>query len=473
MTSHISDDTAREEHFRGLLSQRPDDPVTMNNLGVALCRRGQMAEGEEQFRRALAVRVDYFEALKNLGKCLIEANRFEEAIEIFRRAIGLRPEDPQALSNLGCALAACGEAGEAVAMCQKSVSIAPTSGGFSNLGNALNETADFGGAVQAFGGALQINPQDASAHWNLSLTLLLQREFKEGWEEHEWRWLAKEYHGARREFGRPQWTGEPLKGRSVFVYAEQGLGDAIHFARYLPLIAAGGGKVIFECRPELVRLAHTMGGVDVIERGAKLPEFDLHCPLLSLPRAFATTDQNIPATVPYVFADSTRAAQFAARMPKDASRKVGLAWAGNPLHFRDRLRSIPPEELSPLAEFPGVHLFRLQKDDGRFVATELLSNAWTDWTDQLLDFADTAALIANLDLVIAADTSIAHLAGAMGIPVWVLLPYVPDWRWMLNRDDSPWYPTMRLFRQPKAGDWRTPIQRAVEELRKFGGPSDG
>ena len=272
---------------------------------------------------------------------------------------------------------------------------------------------------------------------------------------------------AQPEFAQPPWDGSELNGKTVLLHAEQGLGDSIQFVRYVPMVRDRGGKVVLQCQPALSRLFTGLPGIDrVIKNGDPIPRFDAHCPLLSLPRAFGTTLDSIPASVPYLTADPAAALDWAKRLADRPGKKVGIVWAGRAGYVGDRTRSLSLTTLAPLACASGITWYSLQKG----YAAAQISDApqgmeLIDRTAELNDFADTAALIANLDLVISVDTAVAHLAGAMGKSVWTLLPYAPDWRWLLNRDDSPWYPTMRLFRQQRPGDWGEVIQRIAESLR--------
>jgi hypothetical protein len=261
-----------------------------------------------------------------------------------------------------------------------------------------------------------------------------------------------------------------LEDRILLLHTEQGLGDAIQFIRYLPLVAQRGGRIIIECQAELQRLFQTMDERwQIVVRGQPLPAFDLHCPLLSLPRVFGTDLANVPNIVPYLHADAQDVRRWQHRLAGHSPNvKVGLAWAGSPTHKNDRNRSMKLATLAPLGQLSGVCLFSLQKGAAAAEAkTPPDGMKMIDWTDELYDFADTAALIANLDLVIAVDTAVVHLSGAMGKPVWTLLPFVPDWRWLLQREDSPWYPSMRLFRQPRIGDWDSVITRVVDALSRW------
>jgi hypothetical protein len=272
------------------------------------------------------------------------------------------------------------------------------------------------------------------------------------------------------EFAEPPWDGRPLEGRTLLLHAEQGFGDAIQFIRYLPLAAERGGRIIIECQAQLQRLFQiNAGGSQIVASGQPMPDFDSHCPLLSLPWVFGTTLASVPDIVPYLRADAENVGSWRQRLAEHSQVvKVGLVWSGNPAHKNDRCRSMTLARLAPLAQTRGVRFFSLQKGEAATEArTPPPGMELIDWTEELTDFADTAALIAHLDLVIAVDTAVAHLAGAMGKPVWTLLPFVPDWRWLLEREDSPWYPSMRLFRQPFWGDWDSVIERVADELSNW------
>jgi hypothetical protein len=321
-------------------------------------------------------------------------------------------------------------------------------------------------AIATYRRAIAIDPNHGGAHNNLALTLLSRGDFEEGWREHEWRWTVEPNKRYRPNFAQPLWDGSDLNGQRILVHAEQGFGDAMQFARYVPLIQQRGGRVIVQCQTELVRLFKTLAGVEeFLARGDALPDFEVHCPFSTLPLAFRTTVDTIPAEFPYLRPEGELSTQWRKRVPEGVL-KVGLVWGARP--FPSPGRSVPLSTFAPFGDVEGVWYCSLQKGDpARETRTPPAGLTLTDWTDELHDFTDTAALIGNLDLVISIDTSIIHLAGAIGKPVWVPLLHVPDWRWMLGREDSPWYPTVRLFRQPVRGDWATPIRRIVEELQKL------
>ena len=306
------------------------------------------------------------------------------------------------------------------------------------------------------------------AHWNLSLALLLSGDFAGGWEEYEWRWKMKNNDG--RNYSCPLWQGEDIVGRTINLHVEQGFGDTIQFIRYAPMVMQRGAKVIVECQPQLVRLLASVEGLaHITDRTASSIYFDMHAPLLSLPRIFSTTLKTIPCHVPYLSADRVLVAKWRQKIePLPGRFRVGLVWAGNPTHGNDRNRSCALVDFALLAKIPNVIFYSLRKDEG----AEQCENPpheinLVDLTRDIADFADTAALMDNLDLIISVDTAVAHLAGALGRPVWTLLPFVPDWRWLLDRRDNPWYPTMRLFRQSKPGNWRGVMADVANALREY------
>jgi tetratricopeptide (TPR) repeat protein len=463
--NHLSDAIGE---FRQALALRPNSAQAANDLGNALLQAGQSADALAALQKATALSPDSPEAWTNLGNALRQSGQVEEAVAAARRAVELNPNFPQAQYNLGNHLRDDGEPEASVECYRQALRAAP---GYANaqinLATVLKDLGRYDQAIAGYRQALKLAPNDALAHANFGATLLLTGKFQEGWSEYEWRGRVRSGPMVYQEFAQPRWDGGALNGKRILIHAEQGFGDTIQFARYLSLVAERGGKVIFQCQSELLRLFRFQDRfrVDqIVGRDEALAEFDVHCPLVSLPRAFATTFDTIPAATPYVKVDPELSSRWRARMPAD-SLKVGLAWAGSPTHKNDRNRSLTPDLFAPLTEVAKVHLISLQKRSDSSLIPHSSSFPLLDWTSELTDFADTAALIDNLDLVITADTAVAHLAGAMGKPVWMLLPFVPDWRWMLDRADSPWYPSMRLFRQKEIGQWQAPIEQLLEELR--------
>jgi tetratricopeptide (TPR) repeat protein len=411
----------------------PDDPVAHNNLGNALQQHGRLDEAIACYHRAIALWPDYPEVYSNLGNALQQQARLEEAVECYHRALELRPEYPEAYVNLSNAMRDLGRPVEAAECCRR---------------------------------ALALRPDYPTAHSNLALALLAQGDMAAGWPEYEWRWHTMQMVAAHRSFTQPQWRGEDGQGRTLLIHAEQGLGDTLQFCRFVPWVAARGLAVVLEVPRPLLRLCATLPGVEaIVAAGETLPEFDLHCPMASLPLVLGTTLATIPATVPYLGTDAAATAGWRARLPAEGLR-VGLVWAGNPSLDRpsraamDRRRSVAPERLAGVLAVPGLRFISLQKHGPRLPPEAPVVDVMAEMTD----FADTAALVASLDLVIAVDTAVAHLAGALGKPVWLLDRFDPDWRWMVGRRDSPWYPSLRIYRQPAPGDWDSVLAEVARDL---------
>ena len=465
------------------------------NLGVALRRAGKLDEAAGAYRQALGLAPDHAPLHNNLGSALHEAGRTEAAAECYRKAIVLAPDQIAAYHNLGSLLRDSGRLAEAEACFLPALLLAPHSpdlqGGraslslyqgrldraiagwramialqperadaYINLAGARCQQGSLALAEQAYRLALTLAPDHGEARFNLSLLLLLTGRFAEGWPGYEERWKTRQLAKERRSFSQPQWRGEEAAGKTILLHAEQGFGDALQFCRYAPLVKARGLRVLLEVQPPLHRLLASLEGCDrVVARGDALPPFDLHSPLMSLPLALGMKSLgDIPASIPYIRTEK--------RYSLPASgRKVGVAWAGAPRADSpeqaafDRRRSLPDAALAQLLAVPDVQFVSLQK--GRPASIGMI-----DLMAGMADFADTAALIAELDLVISVDTAIAHLAGAMGKPVWLLNRFDTDWRWLTDRPDTPWYPTMRIFRQCSPGDWAGLIDDVVDALSR-------
>ncbi|OGU10250.1 MAG: hypothetical protein A2075_21610 [Geobacteraceae bacterium GWC2_58_44] len=432
---------------------------------LGLHRAGKLPEAALLYRSLIAAGEPCaVDARINLGAILDQEGRHEEALGEYRQALELGEGNPLALNNMGNSLMKLGRFGEAAQRFRLALLQSPEClEARLALGAALQRGGDAPGAIACFRDMLQLDPSCAEAHWNLSLALLLSGAFREGWQEYQWRWRRDSFTSPGRGFREPLWDGAPLAGRRLLVHAEQGFGDTIQFIRYLPMLAAAGGTVLAECQSASLRpLLERIPGVGaVFVMGEELPPFDLQVPLLSLPHLFGTTLENLPARVPYLSADPERLAAWRQRMGALDGVRVGLAWAGKPVP--DPFRSSTLEALAPLGGIPGVTFYCLQLGEGAAGAgapgLELV-----DLTAEISDFGDTAALISHLDLVISVDTSVAHLAGALGKPVWLLLPKAGDWRWLLEREDSPWYPSMRIFRQERQGEWGSVVERLSGEL---------
>jgi tetratricopeptide (TPR) repeat protein len=435
------------------------------NIGLAYQALGQTEDALAHFQEALRVQPDSAIGHRNLAKALLTQGRAGEAVAHFQEALRIQPNFAEAHNSLGIALLQQGNAEDAAAHCQEAVRLKP---GYveahNNLGTAHKQLGHFEEALASFEQAIRLRQDYGVARWNRSTLRLLRGDFAQGWPEYEWRWAI---HGfAVRQFPQPLWDGAALHGATIVLYAEQGLGDTVHFIRYVPLVCQRGGKVIVECQPPLLQLLAGYPGVDaLVGRGSPLPAFDVQAPLLSLPGIFRTTLETIPATVPYLQANAglveqwrrelqgrVDSEQWTAKRDRSLSTvhrplfKIGIAWQGSPEHPGDRQRSIPLKHYARLADAEGVRLISLQKGPG----TEQIPDAWPG--------RSAPAVL---------DKPFDEAAGPLGVPVWIALPLAPDWRWLLQREDSPWYPTMRLFRQTRFGHWDDVFNRIAEEIKKI------
>ncbi|MFN3658354.1 MAG: tetratricopeptide repeat protein [Pseudolabrys sp.] len=447
--------------FDRALALWPDLAEGHSNRGNALHKLKRYDEALASYDRALALRPDYTEALSNRGNVLNDLKRYDAALASYDRALALRPDYAEALTNRGGTLHALKRFDEALADHDRALALSPDyADALCNRGATLSELMRHDEALASYDRALALQPDMPAAHWNEATLRLLTGDYARGWQEYEWRWTREAMAHARRDFAQPRWRGEDVAGRTVLLHSEQGFGDAIQFCRYASLLAERGARVIVEVERPLQRLVATLPGpVQVVAKGEPLPAFDLHCPMMSLPLAFGTTVEKVPAQLSYLQAPSEMTAAWAARLGPKERPRIGLTWSGNPAHQRDQDRSIALRALLPLIETDAAFV-SLQKDVRPADAAVLAQRGDILQVGEALgDFADTAALIAALDLVISVDTSIVHLAGALGKPVWVLVQYVPDWRWLVGRDDNPWYPTARLFRQDASRTWDGAIAR--------------
>ena len=423
--------------YREALRLQPEFPIALSNLGNTLKQQGKLQEAEASCREALRLKPDYSTAHNNLGVALVAQGRLQEAAEIFDKALELMPTDAVAHANLSAALVRQGKYQEAEASSQQ---------------------------------ALALSPNYAEAHKNQGIVSLLLGDFSRGWQEYEWRWQCAE--STMPPYRQPLWDGASLAGKTILLHHEQGLGDTIQFLRYAKVFKDCGARVIAKVQKPLMQLAACCPDLDdFVCDDADLPDFDVHVPMLSVPGILKTTFESIPADVPYLFADQSLIKHWRQRLAEHPGFRIGIAWQGSPDFHADTQRSIPLPQFAKLADVEGVRLFSLQKGYG----VEQLENIKHQF--EVIDFGedldttsgpfmDTAAIMANLDLLITSDTSIPHLAGALGVPVWVALSVSPDWRWFLDREDSPWYPTMRLFRQSTLGDWGEVFSRIAAALRE-------
>jgi len=455
--------------YRLALALKPDYAEAHKNLGIALWEQGKLAEAIACFRQALNLKPDYAEAHNNLGIALWDQGKLAEAIACYCQALALMPNLVEAHYNLGNALSEQLLLEEAAACYRQALALNPDDPmAHNNLGNVLFDQGKVAEAIACFRQALALKPDYVHAHAGLGLALLRAGDLSHGFTEYEWRWRVKQFERqcAGLILPQPFWDGSELNGRTILLYAEQGFGTTIQFIRYAPLVARRGGRVIVACQPELVRLLASVAGIaQVVSEREPLPDFDLHASFLSLPRIIGTTLETIPSQCPYLSPPESSSVKVEA--PPDVRLKVGIVWAGLPIHRNDRNRSCPLSYFLELAELPGVAVYSLQKQPRATGLGEVTPGMPVyNLSDQIGDWADTAAAICQLDLVLTVDTGVAHLAGALGRPVWVLLPHVGvDWRWMDRRADSPWYPSMKLFRQKVPGDWPGLFARVSGELQ--------
>ena len=454
-----------EALYHAALKHDPAHWQALHQVGAIHLARGQLAEALQWIGAAMKANSGSAEITSNYGVVLRGLKRDDEAIEYFNRALMLKPGYVPALLTRGASQQRIGRREESLASLNRVIEIDPSHAkAHYNRANVLHELGRFDEALEAYARAYELAPSDADIHWNESLTRLLCGDFKEGWKKYEWR-LKRPTHEDRK-FTAPLWRGESIAGKTILIHAEQGFGDTLQFIRYIPLLAKTGAHVILEVQLALKSLAATLEGVSVlISRGETLPEFDLHCPIMSLPLAFKTELSTIPADVPYLKVPQKRAEKWRAKLPQKTKPRIAFAWSGSATHEQDLIRSIPLEKFRPLLANQDFQWISVQRDL-RFGDPEILSTQANIMHvgGELSDFADTAAIVAESDLVLSVDTSVAHLAGALNRRAWVMLQHSPDFRWLLDRADTPWYPAARLFRQPDFGDWDSVIEKVREEL---------
>jgi tetratricopeptide (TPR) repeat protein len=469
-------DTEAVQAYDQALAANPGYAMAHNNSGVALLALGRTEEALAAFERAIAIEPRYAEAYNNRGGILRSRKDYAGALASFERAIALNPGYAAAHCNRGTTLNELNRPQEALASFGQAIALdAELAKAHCGQATALFSLKRLAEARRSNARALALDPGFAEAQWNEALFKLITGEFSEGWELHEARKRLPDWNvqvpfflqdGIRQE--RPFWKAEEIAGKTLLVQSEQGFGDFIQFARYLPQLCGLGARVIVEAGKRLLPLLATLEGkYEFVAKGGTLPAFDYYCPVMSLARAFKTTLQTVPASLPYLFAAPDKRREVLARLGEKTAPRIGLVWSGNPRQPADRVRSVPLEKLARVLAQPfAFHALQKEirpEDEARMQAFKI-----ADHRDEQNDFSDAAALIAAMDLIVTVDTVVAHLAGAMGKPVWILLPWMADWRWLLEREDSPWYPSARLFRQEQAGDWDGVCSRVAAAVRKRG-----
>jgi tetratricopeptide (TPR) repeat protein len=492
------------DHFQEAIRLEPEFAEGHSNVATALFHLGKREEAISHYLRAIQLKPNCAEAHCGLGVALAERHELEKAVDHLRQALRFRPNFAEAhvnlataLNNLGGELQRQGKIQEAILHFQEALRHRPElPEAHSSFGSALYCQGRLDEAMTSFEQALRLRPGFSEARKGRALLWLLTGNFERGWPEFEWRWAQAGF--AQRQFSQPIWDGSELNGKSILLYAEHGLGDTIQFIRYALLVKQRGGTMIVECQESLMPLLASVHGIDrLVAHGADLPDFEFRAPLLSLAGIFHATLASLPRDVPYLHAKTALVERWRRKMSgvrspvsgvkgsvssdsglrtPDSGRflRVGIAWQGNPAYYYDRQRSIPLENFRRLAQVPGVQIISLQKGQG---VEQLQASTWTpdsglrtpgtlvfNLDETTGAFMDTAAIMQNIDLVISSDTAVPHLAGALSVPVWVALPLIPDWRWLLEREDSQWYPTMRLFRQTRFGEWDDVFNRIATEL---------
>ncbi|MBA4367554.1 MAG: hypothetical protein C0403_07935, partial [Desulfobacterium sp.] len=430
------------EAYNRLLHHCPDYAEAYLKRGIAFQVKGRLREAMTDFRKAIQIQPDYAEAYNNLGSLIEQSNgNLQEAVDLYHQAILIQNDFIEPRINLGV-----------IDLYQGRVD----------------------DAERCFRQVMEMNPENVDGHFSLSLAMLLKGDFENGWKEYEWRLKRDRWkNSCPYRFTIPRWDGMPFHGKRLFVYGEQGLGDVLQFSRYLPMVKALGGTVVFETSKLLFHIFQGFPGTDeVVERPCSSDvnkEFSVHIPLLSLPGIFKTTLSTIPADIPYLKADLQKANDWKQKLC-DKEMKIGIVWAGNPDNKDDQYRSCRLTDFLPLLQIPGVRCYGLQKGEPSKEVMQLPHGMdFINLGEELVDFSDTAGVIDNLDLIISVDTAVVHLAGAMGKPVWNLRPAIPYWVWMMDREDTPWYPTMRIFRQKELGNWHDVMKKAAREAALFVG----
>lgn len=458
--------------YEKVLAIQPTNFFALQLMGALFVQTDNNLHAIDFLSRALQINPNHLASYINLGVALQKLNRFDEALASYDKAIGLDPNNAETYMNRGVALEVLNRLEEAIASYDKAISIKPNNAeAYLNRGIALQGLKRLDDALASYDKAIYIKPDSPHAHWNLSLFHLLSGNFEAGWRGYEWRWKDEEKLRAAgfRKFSQPLWLGEePLDDKTILLHCEQGFGDTIQFCRYATLVAKNGAKVILEVQPHLVQLLTSLKGVNqIVAKGDKLPEFDYQCPLLSLPLAFRTILETIPTSFRYIDSDREKVAKWDAKLGKKTKPRVGIVWSGGTAMKYGQNRSLRLSQLipylSPCCEY--VCLQKELRDIDKAILAE--SSHIKYFGNELSDFSDTAALCDLMDVVISIDTSVAHLAGSLGKVTWVLLHYASDWRWLLDREDSPWYPSVTLYRQAKIDEWDGVLERVKMDLEKL------
>lgn len=435
----------------------------MFKQAVDFHRKGDTVQAMAFYKRTISRFPAFAEAHNNLGVILQALGKYEEALASFVRASTVKPDYIAAHNNGGNILKTLGRYEEALASYDRSIALNPDHEAYNNRGDLLERFQRYDEALEAYDQAIALNPDHADAYWNKSLLFLSTGNYEKGWMLYEWRWQREKYKTLSSRYVKPLWIGDAdVRGKTILIHQEQGLGDTIQMMRYVPMLSEQGAKVVLKVKDNLLPLMKDLPGVEcVMKQEEPLPDYDLHCPFMSLPLAFKTTLETIPTSLPYLKAPESKSIYWKARLGDKILPRVGMAWSGAAGHANDRNRSVPLPKILPLLSC-GAEFHSLQKEyrdaDRKLVIHE---ERIKDHCYDLADFSDTAALIEEMDLVISVDTAVAHLAGALGKPVWIILPHTADYRWMADRQDSPWYPTAQLFRQPAFNDWDTVIEKMV------------
>jgi tetratricopeptide (TPR) repeat protein len=463
--------------FKRALMASPRNPFCHANLAELWRKQGKTENALECYRNVLSINPHDMAIRHLMGEALAKLERNAEAVAEYEKIIASGKATSATYWGMSEVLRQVDRMDDAVAAARKAIELDPNSdGAWHAYGWNLVRTGKVRESLPCFERAIQLNSKKPLLYWRRGWARLLLGDYERGWPDYETRWDDEEIQlKDRRPFPGLIWRGDDVNGKTVFVHMEQGAGDALQFLRYVPMIQERGGRVVLECYKDLAPLiARSIPGLELrTDPSQPPPQYDFHVPLLSLPYAFKTTLATVPAKVPYLHADPVAVEVWRARLAEKPGLKIGLTWSGNPKHKNDRHRSIKLAQLGALKDIAGIQLVSLQKGPGSEQIAQVPELNLLNWTDELKNWDDTAALASALDVIITVDTSVAHLAGALAKPTWMLLPFAPDFRWIIDREDTPWYPTMRLFRQQKFNDWQPPLAKLFDEVKAQAGRSSG